>query len=26
MGECDVCERNDAWSEYYGEEIWLCAE
>jgi len=24
--ECDVCERNDAWSEYYGEEIWLCAE
>lgn len=24
--ECDVCERNDAWSEYYGEEIWLCSD
>jgi hypothetical protein len=22
--ECDVCERNEAFSAYYGEEIWLC--
>jgi hypothetical protein len=22
--ECDVCERSEAFSAYYGEEIWLC--
>ena len=23
--ECDACEVHPAWSEYFGEEIWLCA-
>mmetsp|Transcript_36451 Transcript_36451/g.117481 ORF Transcript_36451/g.117481 Transcript_36451/m.117481 type:complete len:170 (-) Transcript_36451:231-740(-) len=22
--ECDTCEIHPAWSEYFGEEIWLC--
>jgi len=23
--ECEECELSEEWTEYYGEEIWLCA-
>ena len=23
--QCDTCEYNEEWSEYYGEDVWMCA-
>ena len=25
MEDCETCEYNDEWSEYYNEPVWLCA-